>query len=101
MNAPTAVEDTHGARSECWCCGMTEAPEKLVRLGNHPEVTLCVRCAYSVAKWAWEIEDQAKTGYAARGRNAFRRARVTVVRKGWHRHPLVGRPLRRLGKYLP
>jgi len=56
------AQDADTSPSQCWCCGTTEEPTRLVHLGNHPEVGLCVRCAHSVSKWAWEIEDQAKTG---------------------------------------
>jgi hypothetical protein len=97
----TAVEDEHQGGSKCWCCGMIEDPAKLVRLGNHPEVTVCTRCAHSVSKWAWEIEDQDRTGAAVRARGGFRRLRKAVVRRGWHQGRLVGRPLRWLGKFTP
>jgi hypothetical protein len=80
---------------------MTEEPAKMVRLGNHPEVTLCTRCAHSVSKWAREIEDAGRTGLAARTRDQLRDVRKTVMRRGWHRYPLIGRPLRWLGRHLP
>jgi hypothetical protein len=80
---------------------MVQPPEKMVHLGNHPEVSICIRCAYSVKNWAWEIEDRARTGYAVRGRDSLRRARKTVMQKGWHHHPIVGKPIRWLGRRLP
>ena len=80
---------------------MVQPPEKMVHLGNHPEVSICIRCAYSVNNWAREIEDQARTGYAVRGRDTLRRARKTAMQKGWHHHPIVGKPLRWLGRRLP
>jgi len=85
----TAVEDAEISPSQCWCCGTVEDPTRLVRLGNHPEVGLCVRCAHSVSKWAWEIEDR------------FRALRRAVIRRGWHKSPLVGGPIRWIGKRLP
>lgn len=97
----TAVEDADLPRSECWCCGAIDDPTRLVHLGNHPEVALCIRCAHSVSKWAWELEDQAKTGPLVIARDRFRAVRREVFRRGWHRSPLVGGPLRWIGKRLP
>jgi len=97
----TAVEDADAISSECWCCGCIDDPTRMVHLGNHPEVSLCVRCAHSVSKWAWEIEDQSKTGPLVMARDRFRAVRRGVIRRGWHRSPLVGGPLRWIGKRLP
>jgi hypothetical protein len=102
MTIGTAVEDADALHpSECWCCGMIQPREKMARLGNHPEVAICIRCAYSVKTWAWEIEDQSRIGLLVRVRDRFRRARKTVMRKGWHQHPIIGQPLRWLGRRLP
>jgi hypothetical protein len=101
MTAQTAVQDKPAGGSECWCCGTIEDPTQLVHLGNHPEVTVCTRCAHSISKWAWEIEDQSRTGLAVRARDQFRRLRKTVVQRGWHRSRLIGRPLRWIGKHTP
>jgi hypothetical protein len=101
MATRTAVEDTELSPSRCWCCGRIEDPARLVHLGNHPEVVVCIRCAHSMSKWAWEIEDQARTGVAVRARNGIRRLRKTVVTHGWHQNKLVGRGLRWLGRFTP
>jgi hypothetical protein len=85
----------------CWCCGQTHPPAEMVHLGNHPEVGVCTRCAHSLHTWAWQLEDKAKTGPGARARNAFRTVRHTVMDKGLHRNPIIGRPLKWLGKHLP
>jgi hypothetical protein len=87
--------------SECWCCGMTQPSDQLVALGNHPEVHLCIRCAYSVRNWAREIEDRDKTGIGVRARAAARRVRQSVVRHHLHQSRFLGRPLRWLGRRLP
>lgn len=42
-----AVEDADLSPSACWCCAI-DAPERMVHLGNHPEVALCPGCA----RWA-------------------------------------------------
>jgi hypothetical protein len=101
MTAQTATEDERVGRPECWCCGIRQGSAKMVRLGNHPEVTLCTRCAHSVSKWAWEIEDADRTGIAVRARQQLRGVREAVVRHGWHNSRLIGRPLRWLGRHLP
>lgn len=101
MTAETAVQDEPAGRSECWCCGTIEDPTQVVHLGNHPEVTVCTRCAHSISKWASEIEDQSRTGLAVRARDQFRRLRNMVVQRGWHRSRLIGRPLRWIGKHTP
>jgi hypothetical protein len=101
MTAQTAVQDEQLGQSQCWCCGISGNPAKMVHLGNHPEVTLCTRCAHAVSKWAWENEDADRTGFAVRARDQFRGMRKAVVRRGWHHSRLIGRPLRWLGKHLP
>jgi len=87
--------------TECWCCGAIQVPDKMVHLGDHPEVHLCVRCAYSVKNWAWEIEDRGKAGLGVTARHAFRRIRKNVMRRQLHQNRWVGRPLRWLGRRLP
>lgn len=101
MATRSAVEDEELSPSQCWCCGAVEDPAKLVHLGNHPEVVVCIRCAHSLSRWAWEIEDQSRTGLAVRARDRIRRLRKTVVRHGWHQNKIVGRGLRWLGRFTP
>jgi hypothetical protein len=76
-------------------------PNGLVHLGNHPEVAVCTRCAHSLSKWAWELEDRDRTGIAVAVRNRLRQARRAVMRRGWQQSRLIGAPLRRLGRFLP
>jgi hypothetical protein len=87
--------------TSCWCCGAVGDPDRMVHLGNHPEVAVCTRCAHSLHVWAGEIEDRSRTGAAARARQALRGVRRRVVRRGWHRAPIVGRLLRALGRRMP
>lgn len=101
MTTPTAVDDHEDARSQCWCCGTVEDPVGMIRLGNHPEVQLCVRCARWAAKQAWEIEDRARTGPLVIARDRARLLRRRVIEHGWQHNRLLGRPLRWLGKRLP
>jgi hypothetical protein len=97
----TAVEGTDPLGSQCWCCGSAHDSDQMVHLGNHPEVMICVRCAYSIKAWALEIEDRSRTGYAVRVREAFRRLRRDVMRRQLHQNKWIGRPLRWLGRRLP
>lgn len=97
----TAI-DTHDDGSvPCWCCDTIDAPDRMVHLGNHPEVHLCLRCAHWLHQQAWEIEDEGKRGAAAFARDRFRNLRAEVARRGWHQNKLIGGKLRWLGKYLP
>lgn len=101
MSVHTVNEDAFANRSECWCCGAIDDPSRMVHLGNHPEVALCVRCARWAAKEAWEIEDKPKSGPLVFARDRFRALRHNVVRRGWHHHRLLGGPVRWIGKRLP
>ena len=76
MAVLTAIEDPElPPHSECWCCGRIEQPDRLVHLGNHPEVAVCIRCAYSLKTWARAIEDRDRAGSAVRLRDLLRHAR--------------------------
>ena len=99
MAVRTAVE--HETGSTCWCCGAGGDAARMVRLGNHPEVALCVGCAHWASKQAWEIEDGDRAGVRVAARNRFRQLRRSVVQRGLHNHPVLGRPLRWLGRRLP
>jgi hypothetical protein len=97
----TVVGGGDDGAAECWCCGVTQAVNAMVHLGNHPEVTICTRCASSIKNWAREIEDRSRGGHAASARDAFRRLRRQVIQRGWHQRRWIGGPLRWLGRRLP
>jgi hypothetical protein len=98
---PTALGEGDESDAECWCCGKPQLANAMVRLGNHPEVTICTRCAYSIKNWAWEIEDRSGGGPLARARDAFRWLRRQVTQRGWHQRRWIGGPLKWLGRRLP
>ena len=98
---PVIVVDQEVRSTQCWCCGSTDVPDRMVHLGNHPEVHLCLRCAHFVHQQAWQIEDADKHGPAAFARDLFRTLRAQVMRRGWHQNRFLGGSLRWLGKYLP
>ena len=97
----TAIDLDSEGNVECWCCDTVDAPDRMVQLGNHPEVHLCLQCAHYVHQQAWVIEDEGKRGPSAFVRDRFRNMRAEVIRRGWHRNRFVGGKLRWLGKYLP
>lgn len=101
MTTLTATEDAELERSECWCCGTVDDANRMVHLGNHPEVALCVACGHWAAKQAWEIEDRTRSGPLVAARNQLREARQRVIRRGLHRSRFYSRPLRWLGRRMP
>jgi hypothetical protein len=86
---------------ECWCCGQRQPDASAIRLGNHPEVAVCLGCAHFLHQQAWSREDARRRSPIARVRDGLRSARDEVMRREWHRRPVIGRPLRWLGRYLP
>lgn len=97
----TAIDSDDTGDLLCWCCDSTDSPDRMVQLGNHPEVHLCLQCAHYVHQQAREIEDKGKRGPAAFARDRSRNLRAEVIRRGWHRNKFIGGKLRWLGKYLP
>ena len=87
--------------AECWCCGTEVDAARVVRLGNHPEVTLCLACARWTGKQADAIDDLDRRGAAVVLRNRARAVRRIVVERGWHRLPVIGGALRWLGRHTP
>ena len=97
----TVTDEHDEGNVVCWCCDRIDSPHRMVHLGNHPEVLLCLQCAHFVHQRAWKIEDEGRRGLAAVARDGFRSVRAEVVRRGWHRNKFIGDKLRWLGKYLP
>ena len=73
----------------------------MVHLGDHPEVAVCTPCAHSLSRWASDTDDRSRSGLAVRTRGRLRRLRTAVIRHGWHRNRIVGRALRRIGRFTP
>lgn len=93
--------DMPGGPGVCWCCGCSGGDERMVHLGEHPEVAVCIRCAHSLSKWAWELDDESKSGPAVKVRDGFRAVRKAVMRRGWQNSRRFGGPLRWIGNRLP
>jgi hypothetical protein len=100
MTAQPAIEEA-GGRISCWCCGQERPESSVVRLGSHPEVAVCLRCAHFLHQQARGREDALRTSPAARARDLLRAARRFVIQRGWHQKAGIGPLLRRLGRHTP
>jgi hypothetical protein len=99
---PSRAAQAEGAEPlECWCCGAAFPDADLIRLGNHREVGVCLRCAHFLHQQALARQDARRPSPATRVRDVLRAARRTVMQRGWHQRPIIGRPLRWLGRRLP
>lgn len=102
VTMPCAVVPDRGPdRSQCWCCGTSDDPARMVWLGDHPEVALCVRCARWAGKSAARIDDRDRSGPLVAGRAVIRGLRRRVMDHGLQHNRFFGRALRWVGKYLP
>lgn len=86
---------------ECWCCGEEQAESAVVRLGNHPEVALCLRCAHFVHSRAQAHEDAGVHTLVTRGRDVVRSTERFVIQHDLQHKPVIGPLLRWLGPRLP
>jgi hypothetical protein len=94
------TETRRATEPRCWCCDREYGGQQLVHLGFHPEVTVCLECARWLHRRAVERRDELEPGLGARPRAGVRAARELVMRHGWHDHPVLGRPLRWLDRFL-
>lgn len=99
--SPAVAEPDDAEPLECWCCGSEYQESELVRLGSHPEVAVCLNCAHFLHLRAREREDARSPSPATRVRDVLRSARRIVIQQQWHQKPIIGRLLRRLGRYTP
>jgi hypothetical protein len=104
MTERTAVGAAGGDASGgivCWCCGRRQPESRVVRLGGHPEIAVCLGCARFLHQQARAREDAARPTPAGRARDVLRTGRRLVIRRGWHTRPVIGPLLRRLDGWLP
>ena len=99
--AMPVTHDESADRRSCWCCGREQKTEELVRLGHHPEVEVCLRCAHFLHQQARRREDALTRAPAARGRDGLRALRDLALRHNLQRKPLIGPILRWLGPRVP
>jgi hypothetical protein len=86
---------------ECWCCGQRQSEHTVVRLGNHPEVCVCLGCAHFLHLQARTREDTLRPSLGSGLRGWLRFARRAVIQREWHQKRVIGPPLRWLGRHLP
>ena len=87
---PAAEADQFGGQFRCWCCGQLYARERIVHLGDHPEVGVCLGCAHFLHRQALGLEDELRSSPMVRARNVLRAARQSVMRHHWHEKPVIG-----------
>lgn len=94
-------EQAAASETSCWCCGTQYPESELVRLGQHPEVAVCLRCARWLQRRAVQRLDQRRPSPGARLRGGIRAIQELVIRKGWHERGRLGALLRWLDRHLP
>jgi hypothetical protein len=94
-------EQDHVTTSQCWCCGNTYGEENLIRLGQHPEVGVCLTCARWLQRRAVQRHDEQHPSWQAELRSRVDSIRNAVIRRGWHRQGAFGKFLRWINRYLP
>src|SRR4051795_5053893 len=104
MTEQTAVGPVTGGPSgevACWCCGQPNPEPDVLRLGEHPEVAVCLGCAHFLHQRARAREDELRPSAAAHARDGLRAVRNIVMARRWQEKPLIGPVLRLLGTRLP
>jgi hypothetical protein len=94
-------EYANDAATRCWCCGRDFAEAELVRLGQHPEVGVCLACAGWLRRHAVQRRDEQQPSPMARVRSGVRAVRNWVIGKGWHERGRLGALLRWIDRQLP
>jgi hypothetical protein len=97
----TVSETMEALAAECWCCGATFAEPDLVRLGQHPEVGVCLGCTQYLYRRRTERRDSVRPSLGAEIRNMVRAVRAAVIARGWAHRPVIGRVLRWIDRRLP
>ena len=100
VQAQASVDESDGG-VRCWCCGVLQAVEDVVHLGDHPEVAVCLGCAHFLHQRARAVEDAQRPSAASRARNVLRSVRSLVIARRWHEKPGIGPVLRWLDARLP
>jgi hypothetical protein len=98
MSTETQTPISQAEQGKCWCCGRDSSEDGLVRLGNHPEVAICINCAHFLRRRAL---DRQATAMRKRLRRAAESVRRDVMARGWHQRPVIGPALRWVNQHLP
>ena len=89
------------APGTCWCCGRSFDEDSLVRLGRHPDVAVCLRCAHDLHQRAVAREDAARPTGAAQARDILRSGRRFVMNHQLQQKPVIGPVFRWMGRFMP
>jgi hypothetical protein len=98
MSAQPQTAAEQAGPGSCWCCGRTSTEDGLVRLGNHPEVGICINCVHFLQRRA---RDHQATVMRQRLRGAAESVRREVMARGWHQRPVIGPALQWVNRHLP
>ena len=102
MTEHAVARDVDGPENEqCWCCGRPRGDQDVVRLGDHPEVRVCLGCAHFLHQRARAKEDALRPSPGGRARDALRAGHRFVIQRGWQDKRVLGPLLRRLDRRLP
>lgn len=95
-----SAQAQHGpaAIPTCWCCGRLYHEASLTRLGQHPEVGVCLGCAVFLKRRATAQRDTGNRSPAAWARGAVDTVREAVISRGWHEHGPLAALLRRIDR---
>lgn len=85
----------------CWCCGGECEEAGLVRLGEHPEVGICLDCAVWVKRRAAARRHEQHLSLPGRLRSGLDTIRNAVIARGWHERGALGMVLCRVDRWLP
>jgi hypothetical protein len=85
----------------CWCCDEERPESGVVRLGTHPEVAICLRCARELSNRGQEVEDHQRPSLATRGRDLKGAGRQFVIHHDLAELPVVGPLLKWIGRHTP
>jgi hypothetical protein len=86
---------------QCWCCGRPYPEHELTRLGQHPEVGVCLGCAVFLKRRATAHRDAGHPSPVGRVRGVIHTVREAVISRGWHEHGPFAALLRRIDRHLP
>jgi hypothetical protein len=98
MSAQTDPATAETSESSCWCCGRITAEEALVRLGNHPEVGVCIGCVRFLGRRARDYQASVVRKHL---RGAAESIRGEVMSRGWHERPVIGPVLLWINRHVP
>jgi hypothetical protein len=87
----SAEIETVGETGEgrCWCCGRVTSEEALVRLGNHPEVGVCINCVHFLGRRARDYQA------------TVMRRRLRGAAESIRGRPVIGPALRWVNRHVP